>query len=468
MSSANNRLKRPKPRKRKFPALVYDTVAALLPFINPFGCGEEYDGHPIFSISDKIKARYARHIRGQTVDVKACKAYHGGKFKARSVYNAIYAREKLYCTSSNKGGYALDYLDIDDHFDFQRDKKEATAALVSFIGPDSFFVANDGRLYHKVRYGDGRDDYNATVQAYHSACRLWMAGKGFHAECDRAKCTMALGNTNGVLGRAPLYDWNYPTMDRFKAAPCLPLDWFARQTQRLLNDTDVATAKAQLAKIEALKKAEKGEILSMPSPPASGRSRKASSISSLPLTEDDYALAPDIVRNYKDTSFHLMMFARNLGLANRVKLTAKDIQVYLAILWFARKYPQDNHGLPFAFIKAIWRRFAERGVTGRCPNNERLSALWRIAQEHGCIKVFNSNYWFYDPEDNRKGQCMQWELSDALHAIGGEREHTILADVLKPVPVIRPTRLPAPTNRPDWYLHPDIEAKIRASTYEAA
>ena len=255
--------------------LSKQTLQALEPYINIWGCGEwaEYidkhgveKAHPMYMITQEQWALFRRYQVGErtlTYDNGhpfEPKHIGMGKLSAKHIDKMINSGRKYYQTSG-KNGKALAYLDYDDHYTFQTDSNKACKLLTAFLGEKNLFTVQSQRginQHIKVYYGGTRwAAVNRAILDLGRAANRYVKARGIFCDVE-TKGTIQTDDRNyGSLAKLPCFgDWTFEKLDQFKATPEKTLGWLQGATAALIEATDQAEADRQIALCEALKKSE--------------------------------------------------------------------------------------------------------------------------------------------------------------------------------------------------------------------
>ncbi|QJW93248.1 hypothetical protein [Frigoriglobus tundricola] len=382
-----------KNKRNKWKDTLYsETLNALLPYIDPFKCGEHYIGpdgnrQVTFSISKET----ARLYKENPSTARYRNRYFAGVLSPRHIKQGTFQNDQYYTSNRTAGtGKGLAYLDIDAH-QGEPDKDALTAAVTALVGRENLFISNDNRLYLKVLWlGHSWEQFTKTVKLLHDACRAWAIVKGFQATVDSPK-----GLTQ--LGRLPLNHWNYPKLEEFKAAPDVTLSHIEQLTADIW-------AEVKAARENTTEGNEEGKVIPFPESVAQ-QVGNSGSVSGVPFAVDD---VKPMIAEYRGVAARLKAKVRHVP--NRQRITDLDINYCFVIHNLCALHPNEDKQCPVSRCRAWWNYLYECGVFTRAWDNAKWKCLRDNLTDCGCLDAIDCRYWF-DVNGKSKGKAMQYELN---------------------------------------------------------
>jgi hypothetical protein len=147
-------------------------------------------------------------------------------------------------------------------------------------------------------------------------------------------------------------------------------------------------------------------VADLPAPDAPATNAGRSTSETL-LNEEQLAIVPDVLAEYKSLSYYCMAM-RQANPAGRRKVTALDFQIAFLVLSACRLKPNANGQLPGNRIKAIWTYLFENGFVTRGFDGSRWKVIRDTMEDCGFLNMVDNTYYFN--LDGVKGKAMEWSL----------------------------------------------------------
>ena len=149
-------------------------------------------------------------------------------------------------------------------------------------------------------------------------------------------------------------------------------------------------------------------LAQMPTPEGKAAKAGGGSTTDIILNEEQLALVPDGLAEYKNLSYYCMAMRKD-DPAGRRKITALDFQIAFVVLSACNLKPNDNGQLPSNRIKVIWTYLFENGFVPRAFDGSRWKVIRDTMEDCGLLDMVDNTYYFCK-DGSSKGKAMEWSL----------------------------------------------------------
>jgi len=318
---------------------------------------------------------------------------------------------------------------------------------------------------------------NRAILDFGIAANRFVKAHGIWCDVETKGTISTTDDDYGMLAKLPCYGgWSSERLDEFKATPEQTIGWLRGATAALIEATDQDAADRQIALCEIKKLEEKeaeeneqrsttaaywerqreadrkerrarrkeqliAQLRSMgieytPARPAaavliegderpaasvgSRRTRKrtsllsSGSISSFPITDEQLALVPKMMKKYRSLSYYLFSVRKKLTYRPGRTIKAADFQYALTIMNLMAIIPNkwNDDQAATGRAKMFWDRLYNEGFFTRAWDSEKWRLLRETIVDAGFITLLDERYWFTPGEHS--GKAMEWYLNADL------------------------------------------------------